>query len=118
MVRLMTMAAVALLVAGCATEPVAKILVPIELGAAMATLPQTKKTPTDHLMSWATGRDCSIIHYEQGGAFCEDSPKEIDRRSLYCFKTLGGVECHQRPDPYYGGERILASPPPRPLDPN
>ena len=118
MIRVLVAGLVALMVAACSAEPLVPTLLPIGLGASMATLPQTKKTPTDHLMSWATGRDCSMIHYEQDGAFCQDPPREIDRRNLYCFKTLGGVECHQRPDPYYGNERVLASPPPRPIEPN
>ena len=72
--------------------------------------------PYDHLATWATGRDCSVLHYEQEGTYCKDAPTEIDRRSLYCFKTIGSVECHQRPDPYYSGEQTLASPPPRPIE--
>ena len=89
---------------------------PVVLGGALLTLPQTGKLPTDHLASWATGRDCSVLHYEQEGAYCKDAPIQIDHRSLYCFKTIGAVECHQRPDPYYGGEQTLASPPPRPIE--
>ena len=115
--RAMTVVAV-LMVTGCSAQPPVGTMLPWDLGASMLTLPQTKKTPTDHLISMATGRDCSVIHYEQDGAFCQDPPKEIDRRSLYCFKTLGEVECHQRPDPYYGRERTLGSPVPRPIDPN
>jgi hypothetical protein len=75
-------------------------------------LPQTKKLATDHLLSSYTGRDCSIIHYEKEGEYCVPYPKEIDRSKLVCVKTLGGVECHQRPDPYLGQVQALGSPPP------
>ncbi len=108
----------AVAVTGCSANPPVATMLPWNVGTSMLTLPQTKKTPADHVMSAVTGRDCSVLHYEQDGSYCQDAPKEIDRRSLYCFKTLGGVECHQRPDPYYGNERTLASPPPRPVEPD
>ena len=117
MVRLVMAVLVMLMVAGCDPKAPVSALLPLDAGVSMLTLPQTKKTPGDHLMSAATGRDCSIIHYEQDGAFCQDPPKVIDRRNLYCIKTLGGVECHERANPYYGGERTLGSPPPRPIEP-
>ena len=93
-------------------------LTPLTLLGTMATLPQTKKLPTDHLLSWATGKDCSVLHYEKDGIFCQDPPRQVDRRNLYCTKTIGAVECHERPNPYYAGEQVLASPPPRMIDQN
>ncbi len=82
----------------------------------MATLPQTKKLPQDHLASWVTGRNCSIISYEKDGVYCQDPPQRVDDRSVYCTRTIGGVECHQRPDRYYAGDQILGSPPVRYAD--
>ncbi len=120
--KIAMMAVVALAAAGCtetgATGAAATAAVPAVLATSLLTLPQTKKLPTDHLASWATGRDCSVVHYEQDGQYCMDPPKEVDRQKLYCFKTLGAVECHQRPDPYYTGERVLASPPVRVIERN
>ncbi len=122
MIRIVILSLSALMVAACAQSggsvPVLLASTPGVVAGAMLTLPQTKKLPTDHLVSWATGRDCSVIHYEQDGQYCMDTPKEVDRQRLYCFKTLGAVECHQRPDPYYNGERVLASPPVRIIEPN
>jgi len=87
----------------------------LALGTTLLTLPATKKLPTDHVMSWVTGRDCSIIHYEKDGDFCPPNPKEIDRSDLVCVKTLGAVECHPRNDRYATNDRALASPPPKVL---
>jgi len=91
--------------AGC--DPV------LATAAGMTTLPATKKLPPDHLASWATGRDCSIIHFEKDGEYCREPEKAIDRSDTVCVRTLGAVECHPRADPYAVGNRPLASPPPK-----
>ena len=93
------------LLAGC--DPV------MATATGMTTLPATKKLPPDHLASWATGRDCSISHFEQEGEYCRLPQQEVARSDLVCVKTLGAVECHPRNDPYAVGNRPLASPPPR-----
>lgn len=113
MTRLLITTAFLLGVAGCeGVTPLAiNSLAPLTGPTAMLTLPQTKKLPTDHVASWITGRDCSIISYEKDGVLCPDSPKKVDISRLYCIKTLGSVECHQRPDPYYSGQQILGTPP-------
>ncbi|WP_255542573.1 hypothetical protein [Azospirillum sp. INR13] len=80
-------------------------------GADVVTLNATKKTIGDHLVSAATGRDCSIISFEQSGDYCPDKV-EVDRSRVYCYRTLADVECHHIPDPYRNGNTALASPPP------
>ncbi|WP_246024144.1 hypothetical protein [Azospirillum ramasamyi] len=80
-------------------------------GADVVTLNATKKTIGDHLVSAATGRDCSIISFEQSGDYCPDK-LEIDRSRIYCYRTLADVDCHHIPDPYRNGNTSLASPPP------
>ena len=86
----------------------------VGVGTSMLTLPATGKLPTDHALTWATGRDCSILHYEKTGDYCPPFPQEIDRSKLVCTKTLGGTECHERGDRYATRDRPLASPPPPP----
>ena len=111
--RFLSLMALAIVSAGCegVTPLAVNTLAPLGGPAAMLTLPQTKKLPTDHVASWITGRDCSIISYEKDGVLCPEAPKQVDVSKLYCIKTLGTVECHQRPDPYYGGQKILGTPP-------
>ncbi|CAK0759501.1 hypothetical protein CCP1ISM_900003 [Azospirillaceae bacterium] len=96
-------------IAGC--EPVTGV------GIGVSSLSATKKLPTDHLISSMTGRDCSVVSYEKTGEYCPPPPREIDRSDTYCFKTLGGVECHDRPDPYRNRNQSLASPLPKPVTP-
>lgn len=80
-------------------------------GADVVTLNSTKKTIGDHIVSAATGRDCSILSFEKDGDYCPDKV-EVDRSRLYCYRTLADVECHHIPDPYRNGNTALASPPP------
>ncbi len=114
MSRLMVAGLCLMTLTGCEAMMVAAS---VPLAAGMTTLPQTKKLPTDHVLSSATGRDCSVLSYEKTGTYCPPYPQEVDRSKLTCIKTLGEVECHQQPDRYANGERTLASPPPPPPQP-
>ncbi|PWC33789.1 hypothetical protein [Azospirillum sp. TSO35-2] len=80
-------------------------------GADVVTLNATRKTIGDHVVSSATGRDCSIISFTETGDYCPDKVV-VDRSKVYCFRTLADVECHHIPDPYRNGTASLASPPP------
>ena len=111
-----------LLVAGCCgLALVLTACIDAEVGApavAVMSLSATKKLPTDHVVSWIAGRECSIVHFETEGDYCPPPDNTIDRSKLYCTRTLGGVECHERPNPYANnGEQILGSPPPHPVQP-
>lgn len=59
----------------------------------------TKKTLKDHLVSFSTGKDCSTIRKERGQTYCvEDeitTPEEI-----YCYNTLGAINCFGEPQDY------------------
>lgn len=81
--------------------------------AGMATIINTKKTPSDHAVSWMTGQDCSSVKYSQGRAYCaptEEAKARADGRPFddddrpetygpYCYRTLGSVTCYREPDP-------------------
>ncbi|WP_376956741.1 hypothetical protein ABNQ39_08240 [Azospirillum sp. A26] len=101
-----SLAITALALAGC-TSPLGLAAA----GADVVTLNATKKTIGDHIVSAATGRDCSILSFEKTGDYCPDKV-EIDRSRVYCYRTLADVECHHIPDPYRNGNTALASPPP------
>ncbi|CAK0758603.1 exported hypothetical protein [Azospirillaceae bacterium] len=92
---------------GCFWETVGAGAGAVTLGSLSAT----KKLPTDHLLSMATGRECSIVTFEQTGHYCPPNIT-VDRSGVYCYRTLGEVDCHQLPDPYQNGQSQLASPPP------
>lgn len=95
------------LLAGCAGPEIAAV----GAAAGLATFTSTKKTLTDHAASAVTGRDCSLISWTETGVYCPEQVV-VDRSNLYCYRTLGGVDCHTLPDPYKNSQTALASPPP------
>lgn len=104
----------ALLLPLCAVTLAACDPVTMAAVGSAGSLTATKKLPPDHIASWVMGRDCSVISLEATGDYCPDK-REIDRSRLYCYKTLGDVDCHERPDLYRNSDRPLASPPPHPV---
>ncbi|MCW9036036.1 MAG: hypothetical protein OQJ97_17575 [Rhodospirillales bacterium] len=56
----------------------------------------TDKTLTDHIVSIASGKNCSTVRSERGLHYCEeDEPK--GEAAVYCYKTIGAVTCYDRP---------------------
>ncbi len=99
----------ALSLGGCVVTPTAVAVTGV--GAGMVSLTSTKKTLSDHLISAATGEDCSSVTFTQTGRYCPEAVV-ADRSRIYCYRTLADVECHHIPDPYRNGSTALASPPP------
>lgn len=97
----------ALPLGGCTPAAVATAAV----GADLVSLTSTKKTIGDHIVSAATGEDCSSVTFTETGRYCPEKVV-VDRSRLYCYRTLADVECHHIPDPYKNGATALASPPP------
>ncbi|WP_431858882.1 hypothetical protein [Azospirillum sp.] len=100
----------AALLAGC-WSPKPGPLAAITATADVVAVTTTKKTIANHIESGITGRDCSVVSYEQTGELCPE-PKVVDRSNIYCYRTLADVNCHYLPDPYKNGQTALASPPP------
>jgi len=75
-------------------------------GAGLVSLAYTDKTLTDHAVSGALEEDCSVLHFDNNEPYCQERrPDGQDRdemaalaASLYCYRTLGGVSCYDRPD--------------------
>jgi len=73
-------------------------------GASLASLIHTDKTLMDHAASYATDEDCSILHAAHNEAYCQAYASEGPDALLamtathYCYRTLGGVSCYDRPD--------------------
>lgn len=81
------------------------------LAAEGTSLNSTKKTLADHLVSAATGEDCSTLSFTNTGTYCPEKVV-VDRSRVYCYRTLADVDCHHIPDPYKNGNTALASPAP------
>ena len=56
----------------------------------------TEKTMTDHIVSMASGKDCSTLRKEQGLTYCKED-EVVPKMNVYCYRTLGEVNCYEQP---------------------
>ncbi|WP_419902444.1 hypothetical protein [Kiloniella sp.] len=75
---------------------------PITTAASVGTLVHTDKTISDHFVSWAMAKDCSILYSSKGEAYCRDEELENGLanswyENLYCYRNIGGVTCYESP---------------------
>ncbi len=74
------------------------------MGASVATFIHSDKTVVDHAIGLSTERDCSILSLARDQDYCKPQvpiePGQVAYMSqaLYCYRTLGGVSCYDRPD--------------------
>ena len=74
------------------------------LAASTATFIHTDKTVMDHAVGLSTDRDCSVLYLARDQDYCKPQvpiePGQVAYMSqaLYCYRTLGGVSCYDRPD--------------------
>ena len=66
------------------------------------SLMASDKTFVDHLVSYSSGKDCSLVNTEQGREYCVEDEKKI-QQNIFCYRNLGGVTCYDRADPYHNG---------------
>ncbi|MEQ8604569.1 MAG: hypothetical protein RIB45_14740 [Marivibrio sp.] len=66
------------------------------------------KLPSDFIAEAVTGQDCSYIRQlEDKGPLCRPERREVIERPLYCYRTLGQIECFEERDPYGIGQRTV-----------
>ncbi len=60
------------------------------------------KLPTDNIAEIATGLDCSYVkHLDDEGPVCRSQDYGVViEKPIYCYKTLGKVDCYDYPDPF------------------
>lgn len=63
------------------------------------------------------GMTCNLENIVIEGSYCVSNFKPTDRQEVFCFKTLGGVDCYAEPDPYSLEGRQLPGPPRALADP-
>jgi hypothetical protein len=100
MTRLPLLLVALLGLAGCDPATTATIA-----GASLVSLIYTDKTLSDHAASQAFDENCSVLHTVDRKPYCQEIPAEDQGQgmaslsaSLYCYRTLGGVSCYDRPD--------------------
>lgn len=74
------------------------------VAANMATVIHGDKTLPDYVFSSQTKKNCSLLHAARNEEYCQDDPPS-DTAALadladnrYCYRTLGGIDCYDRPD--------------------
>ena len=80
------------------------------LTASTSVIVMEDKLPTDLLAEYATGKDCNAIRrMEDKGPLCRSPARIVEyiEPLIYCYRTLGAVECYDRPDPYNAGARPI-----------
>lgn len=76
----------------------------IALAAATSTVVNSDKLPTDFIADAVTGLDCnSIRQSEDKGPLCRAPEQRVIERPVYCYRTLGNINCYDHPDPYRDG---------------
>jgi hypothetical protein len=74
------------------------------LATSTASFIHTDKTVVDHAVGFSTDRDCSILYMANDENYCKPpvpiEPGQVAYMSqaLYCYRTLGGATCYDRPD--------------------
>ena len=92
--------------AGCAASSLGFGL----LAASTSVVVMEDKLPTDLLAEYATGKDCNAIRrMEDKGPLCRSPARIVEyiEPLIYCYRTLGAVECYDRPDPYNTGASTI-----------
>jgi hypothetical protein len=83
---------------GCVFAATPGTLIASSLMASQASLAFTKKLPTDHIGDSVTGLDCNYNRsLKDGGFLCRPEGAQIVEAPLYCYRTLGRVDCYYQP---------------------
>ena len=95
--------AAALLTVGCGNPTSFYVL-----SAATASFVNSDKLPTDHLAEAITGLDCSTVRMiNDQGPLCRREEPIVIEPPLYCYRTLGSIDCYREPDPFNSGADIV-----------
>lgn len=78
--------------------PAACSAVPYYAGFEGVSVIATEKTMEDHVISLASGKNCSVVRLERGMTYCEED-EVIPKPEVYCYQELGDVTCYEAPDP-------------------
>jgi hypothetical protein len=87
--------AIALLVSGCSGSSIAI------MGADAITQVASGRSITGNVIHAFTGKDCVPMNVLSGKPMCpeENETPAKEEQPIYCYRTLGQVDCHAEPDP-------------------
>lgn len=55
----------------------------------------------DKQISEYAGINCSATNLSIGEDYCQSPKQTFVQASVYCYKTMGGVDCYRKPNPYH-----------------
>ncbi len=86
--------ALLLLLAGCGVSP--EQAATIGIGVGVGSIAVMQRSPLDAVVSVVSGRDCSIVRWDQGKSYCRpvEPPPEPPP---YCTRSLGVADCWRDP---------------------
>ena len=70
------------------------------------TAVSTGKTLSDHMVSFASGKNCSTVRSSTGRSYCEENEANPTPK-VWCYRTIGNPVCYRSADPYGGNQRTL-----------
>lgn len=90
-----SLALLGLAVSGCSGSSLAV------MGADAVTQIASGRSISGNVIHAFTGKDCVPANLLAGKPMCpdDDSKAVKDERPIYCYRTLGQVDCHSDPDP-------------------
>jgi hypothetical protein len=83
-----------LLLAACGPTP--EQWATVGLGVGVGSIAVMQRTPLDAMYSIVSGRDCSIVHWDQGKSYCKPAEPPPEPPP-YCSRSLGVVDCWRDP---------------------
>lgn len=78
-------------------------------GYEAAALNWTGKTVSDHVVSAASGKNCSITRAKEYGVYCEED-MPVPKDQVYCYRSLAAVTCYSQPNPYGVAQQAVGTP--------
>lgn len=71
------------------------------MGADAASQVASGRTLTGNLIHAMTGKDCVPLNLFAGRPMCREDTQTAaaETAPVYCYRTLGQVDCHSEPDP-------------------
>ena len=81
-------------VAGCGMP--AELMATGAIAGVVGTVAVFGRSPADVVVSLVSGKDCSIVHWDEGKAYCK--PQEPPPpQPPFCTRSLGVVDCWSDP---------------------
>ncbi len=101
----------ALVLGGCSLATATPGTVPPLIGIEAISLIGTDKTLADHFVSFSRGKNCSTVRRQTGQTYCEED-EVTQPEEIYCYRTLGKVNCYAQPNPFDARNGTVGHTPP------